>query len=140
MKLLPWVSCGILGALAFFLKFCVPGYSFSALVCLALIAVILFYTLIPMVGMKYPKLAGIAKKAVTVILILGLLIVGITECFIIEASFGDLREHVDYVVPRSGKTAPPCPSGTGSTAPMLIFLSIPTLLPLFPADRDRTSL
>ena len=50
MKLLPWVSCGILAALAFFLKFCVPGYSFSALVCLALIAVILFYTLIPMVS------------------------------------------------------------------------------------------
>lgn len=110
MKLLPWVSCGILAALAFFLKFCVPGYSFSALVCLALIAVILFYTLIPMVGMKYPKLAGIAKKAVTVILILGLLIVGITECFIIEASFGDLREHVDYVVVLGAKVRENGPS------------------------------
>ena len=110
MKLLPWVSCGILAALAFFLKFCVPGYSFSALVCLALIAVILFYTLIPMVGMKHPKLAGIAKKAVTAILILGLLIVGITECFIIEASFGDLREHVDYVVVLGAKVRENGPS------------------------------
>ena len=110
MKLLPWVSCGILAALAFFLKFCVPGYSFSALVCLALIAVILFYTLIPMVGMKYPKLAGIAKKAVTAILILGLLIVGITECFIIKASFGDLREHVDYVVVLGAKVRENGPS------------------------------
>lgn len=110
MKLLPWLSCSILAVLAFFLKFCVPGYSFSALVCLALIAIILFYTLIPMVGMKYPRFAGFAKKSVTIVLILGLLVVGITECFIIEASFGDLREHVDYIVVLGAKVRESGPS------------------------------
>lgn len=110
MKILPWVSCLFLGLLAFFLKFCVPGYSFSALVCVLLIALILFYTLIPMVGLKYPKFAGMVKKAVTAVLILGLIVVGITECFILEASFGDLRKHVDYVVVLGAKVRESGPS------------------------------
>lgn len=110
MKLLSWLSCGFLAALAFFLKFCVPGYSFSALVCLGLIAVILFYSLIPVVGVKHPRFAGIAKKTVTAILIVGLLIVGVTECFIIKASFGSLREHVDYVVVLGAKVRSDGPS------------------------------
>ena len=110
MKLIPWLSCGILAALAFFLKFCVPGYSFSALVCVLLIALILFYTLIPVVGVKFPRFAGIAKKTMTIILIIGLLIVGVTECFIIEASFGDLREHVDYIVVLGAKVRSTGPS------------------------------
>ena len=110
MKLLPWLGCCILAALAFFLKFCVPGYSFSALVCVALIAIILFYTLIPTVGLKYPRFAGFATKAVTIVLILGLLVVGVTEAFIIKASFGDLREHVDYVVVLGAKVRETGPS------------------------------
>ena len=110
MKLLPWLSCLLLAILAYFLKFVLPGYSFSALVCLLLIALILFYTLIPMVGVKHPRFAGIAKRAVTVLLIIGLLIVGVTECFIIEASFGDLREHVDYVVVLGAKVRESGPS------------------------------
>lgn len=110
MKLLPWLSCLLLGALAFFLKFCVPGYSFSALVCLGLIGLILFYTLIPMAAVRCPRLAGTAKKAVTGLLILGLLTAGVTEAFIIEASFGDLREHVDYVVVLGAKVRESGPS------------------------------
>ena len=33
--------CAVLGVMAVYLKFCIPGYSFSALVCLCLIALIL---------------------------------------------------------------------------------------------------
>jgi len=110
MKLLPWLSCLFLALLAFFLKFVLPGYSFSALVCVLLILLILFYTLIPMVGLKYPRFAGIAKKTVTIVLIIGLLIVGVTECFILEASFGDPRERVDYVVVLGAKVRESGPS------------------------------
>ena len=110
MKLLPWLSCLFLALLAFFLKFVLPGYSFSALVCVLLILLILFYTLIPMVGLKYPRFAGIAKKTVTIVLIIGLLIVGVTECFILEASFGDPRAHVDYVVVLGAKVRESGPS------------------------------
>lgn len=98
MKLLPWLGCGFLAALAFFLKFCVPGYSFSALVCVILLGLILFYTLIPMVGVRYPQLARVVKAVVTTVLVLGLTVAGITECLIVKASFGDPLQHVDYVV------------------------------------------
>ena len=98
MKLLPWLICGVLAALAGFLKFCVPGYSFSALVCLCLIAVILFYTLMPMIGLRLPTFAKITTRVFTVILILGLLVVGITEAVIIHASFGNPKETVEYMV------------------------------------------
>lgn len=96
--LFPLLLCTILGGLAFFLKFCIPGYSFSALVCVCLIVIILFYTFIPMVTLKYPALGNIAFKGFTTLLILGLLVAGITEAIIIKASFGDPREQVEYIV------------------------------------------
>ena len=42
-RILALLFCALLSGLAFFLKFCIPGYSFSALVCICLIAIILFY-------------------------------------------------------------------------------------------------
>ena len=96
--LFPLLLCTVLGGLAFFLKFCIPGYSFSALVCVCLIVIILFYTFIPMVSLKYPALGSIAFKGFTTLLILGLLVVGITEAIIIKASFGAQREQVEYMV------------------------------------------
>ena len=97
-KALPWIACLVLGALALFLKYCVPGYSFSALVCICLVGLILFYTLMPLVGLKFPAFAKIATRIFTVVLIIGLLVVGITEAVIIHASFGDPKEQVEYMV------------------------------------------
>ena len=97
-RILALICCAVLSCLAFFLKFCIPGYSFSALVCICLIAIILFYTFIPLVGLKFPSLARITTKGFTAVLILGLLVVGITEAVIIHKSFGDPGEAVDYVV------------------------------------------
>ncbi len=90
--------CAALAGLAYFLKFCLPGYSFSALVCVCLIGIILFYSLIPLVGLQFPLLANMLTKCVTVLLLIGLLVVGITEAIIIKASFGSPQEKVDYVV------------------------------------------
>ena len=92
------VCCGVLAVAALLLKFAVPGYSFSALVCLCLAAIILFYALIPIAGLKLPGFAKAAKIVVTVILAVGLLVVSITEAIIIHASFGNPEEPVDYVV------------------------------------------
>ena len=97
-RIIALIGCGFLAVLAFFLKFCMPGYSFSALVCLCLIAIILFYAFMPMIGLKYPGFAKITTRVFTVILVIGLLIVGITEAIIIKASFGDPEEQVDYMV------------------------------------------
>ena len=92
------IVCAGLAVAAFILKFCVPGYSFSALVCLCLIAILLFYTLMPLVGLQFPALAKAVTIAVTIVLVLGILVVGITELVIIHASFGNPQENVDYVV------------------------------------------
>ena len=110
MLFLPWLSCLVLAGLAFFLKFCVPGYSFSALVCVCLIGLILFYTLMPMVGLKFPGFAKIATRIFTVCLTIGLLVVGITEAVIIHASFGDPKEQVEYMVVLGAKVNADGPS------------------------------
>ena len=110
MKLLPWLVCAVLGAMAVFLKFCVPGYSFSALVCLLLIGIILFYTLMPMVGLKWPVLAKTVTRIFTVLLVIGLLVVGITEAVIIKASFGSPKEQIQYMVVLGAKVRNDGPS------------------------------
>lgn len=90
--------CALLGVLAFFLKFCVPGYSFSALVCLALICILLFYTFVPLLGPRFPGLTKWTLKIVTAVLLVGVLIVGITEVAIFKASLGSPGRKADYVV------------------------------------------
>ncbi len=109
-RILALLFCTLLSGLAFFLKFCIPGYSFSALVCICLVAIILFYTFMPLVGLKFPTLAKLATGIVTAVLILGLLVVGSTEAAIIWKSFGDPAESVDYVVVLGAKVNKDGPS------------------------------
>jgi len=101
--LTPWrvaaiAAVGLLLAMAFFFKFMVPGYSFTALVCLLLVALILFYAFFPLLGSKFPKFTKLTLRVCTIILIIGLLIVGITEAIIIRHSFGDPKTEVEYMV------------------------------------------
>ena len=110
LAILPWLSCGILAVLAVFLKYCVPGYSFSALVCICLICLILFYTLIPLVGLKFPVFAKGVTRIFTALLVAGLLVVGTTEALIIHASFGDPGEQVEYMVVLGAKVNADGPS------------------------------
>ena len=97
-RILALLICAALSCLAFFLKYCIPGYSFSALVCICLAAVIFFYAFMPLVGLKFPGLAKFTTRLVSVVLILGLLVVGSTEALIIKASFGSPGEDIDYLV------------------------------------------
>ena len=109
-RLVALAVCSFLAVLAYILKYCVPGYSFSALVCMCLILVILFYTFMPLVGMKFPGFAKVTTRIFTGILVLGLLVVGITEGIIIHASFGDPKETVEYMVVLGAKVNPDGPS------------------------------
>ena len=102
--------CAVLGVMAVYLKFCIPGYSFSALVCLCLIAVILFYTFMPMVGLKFPGFARWTVRIFSVILALGLLVVGVTEALVIRASFGDPDKRCQYMVVLGAKVRADGPS------------------------------
>ncbi len=97
-RLWPLVLCAPLGVLAYFCKFVLPGYGFSFLVCLCLIALILFYTGMPFVTERYPVFGRVLTRTVTVLLALGLAVCAVTEGFVIKASFGSPNEQVDCVV------------------------------------------
>ncbi|MBP3673499.1 MAG: YdcF family protein [Oscillospiraceae bacterium] len=107
---LRWVILIPLAVLAFFFKFCVAGYSFSALVCLCLMGVILFYNLIPLWARKSPKPAKVVKRIFTILLCIGLLVVGVTECLIIRASFGSSDTDFQYLVVLGAKVRSDRPS------------------------------
>ena len=111
-RLVPWLICGALAAMAFVLRFMLLGYSFSALVCCGIIGIIAFYEITWMLRGKYPKAVKVLRKVFTVCLVLGLLVVGVTECFIIEASFGDPKEQVEYVVVLGAKVRVTGPSAS----------------------------
>lgn len=96
--------------LAFFFKFCVQGYSFSALVCLCLTAVIGFYTFVPKLKSQYPKFTRTVIRIFTIILCIGLLVVGITEALIIQASFGNPEAECAYLLVLGAKVRSDGPS------------------------------
>ena len=98
LRFLPWVACGILAALAFFLEFCVPGYRFSALVCCVLIGILVFYTLAHTLCPRVPAVVTVLRRIFTVCLCIGLGVVTVTEAIIIRYSFGGPDEDVDQVI------------------------------------------
>lgn len=91
-------------------KFCMVGYSFSALVCLCLAGVVLFYTLVPLLRKKYPVLERTLMLVFTVFLCAGVLLAAITEGIIIHASFGSAGENVSYLVVLGAKVRSDGPS------------------------------
>ena len=103
-------AVGLLLAMAFFFKFMIPGYSFTALVCLLLVALIIFYAFFPLLGGKFPKFTKLTLRICTVILVIGLLIVGVTEAIIIRHSFGDPKTEVEYMVVLGAKVRNTGPS------------------------------
>ena len=103
--------CAGLAAGAYILRFHLWGYSFSALVCCCLIAVILFYTLMPLVAGAFPAAKWITR-IVTVCLVVGILIVGATEALVIRASFGTPHDSVEYLLVLGAKVRVTGPSAS----------------------------
>ena len=103
-------ACAPFAAIGYICKFVLPGYSFTALVCLGIICVILFYTLIPLVGRIFPQGAKIATIVFTAALLCGLALFSFTEYHIIQASFGTPGEEAEYLVVLGAKVRPDGPS------------------------------
>ena len=93
-----WVGIVFFSLSALFFQFCMVGYSFSALVCSCIVGIILVYKGLNLLAKKYPQDVRTLKRVFTCILCIGLLVVGITEAIIIDASFGDPKAHCDYMV------------------------------------------
>ena len=106
--LIPWILNGILGLIALFCKFVLPGYSFTALVCLILIGIIAFYAVTGLFSQYNPVRR--VRRIFTVLLLIGLLVVGATEYFIIRASRGNPEQSVDYMVVLGAKVRENGPS------------------------------
>ena len=93
-----------------FYKFCLNGYSFSALICLCLAGVIGFYTWFPKIFRKFPGFTRTVTRMVTIILCIGLAIFALTEAVIIHASFGSQDEDFDYLLVLGAKVRMDGPS------------------------------
>ena len=98
----------LLGA-AFF-KYCLNGYSFSALVCIGLAGIIGFYAYFPKIFRNYPGFTRTVTRLITVILCIGLLIFALTEAVIIQASFGSPDADLDYLLVLGAKVRMDGPS------------------------------
>ena len=105
-----WIVIVFFSLLALFLNFCMVGYSFSVLVCFGIIGIILVYKGLNLLAKKYPRDARGLRRFFTVVLCIGLLIVGVTEALVIEASFGDPKQHCDYMVVLGAKVREEGPS------------------------------
>jgi uncharacterized SAM-binding protein YcdF (DUF218 family) len=107
---LRWLAIPPLLLLIVFFTFFMAGYSFTVLVCWCLIGICLFYNLADLLQKKFPKGTKAVRRVFTVLLCIGLLVVGVTEALIIHASFGDPKETVDYIVVLGAKVRPDGPS------------------------------
>ena len=83
LRIVMLALCAVLAVGAYILKFHLWGYSFSALVCCCLIAIILFYTLMPLLAVPFPVRSKWVTRIVTVCLVIGILIVGVTDILVI---------------------------------------------------------
>ena len=107
---LRWLAMIPLGLIWFVFTFLMAGYSFSALVCLCLMGVLLFYNVCYLTKNRFPKLTRVVKRVFTVLLCMGLLVVGATEALIIGASFGDKGEPCEYMLVLGAKVRNDGPS------------------------------
>ena len=105
-----WVGIVICLVLAVFFKFFMLGYSFTVAVLLGVSAILLFYALIPLFAKTYPLTARRLRRMVTTILCIGLIVVGVTEFFILRSSLGQPKETCDYVVVLGAKVRESGPS------------------------------
>lgn len=104
---------GVLALLAYIFKYRMAGYGFSALVCMAALAVVAFYAVMEALGVRYPRFTWWSTRVFTVCLTVGLAVCAVTEGFIIKAALGSPKAEIaqcDYVVVLGAKVRPEGPS------------------------------
>ncbi len=97
LNILSLVAIAIMAAFALFFA-SLPGRGFLPLVLLCLMGVVGFYFACRMLKKKFPKPVKVVRMIFTICLIIGILVLGVTEVMIIKASFGSPQEKIDYLV------------------------------------------
>ena len=109
-NMIRWIAMIPLALAAYFFKFMMAGYGFTALVLCGIIGILLFYNLANILFRKFPKTVKLTRRVFTICLCIGLLITAVTEGFIIGASYGDPEERCDYIVVLGAKVRHDGPS------------------------------
>lgn len=92
-----WWALGFL-FLGFLIATCLVGYSFSALICCGIAALILCYWGLKKLAPRCPKTAKWLRRGLTVCLCIGLIAAAVTGIFIADACFGDKDAEFRYLV------------------------------------------
>lgn len=92
-----WWALGfmILGAL---IAVCLVGYSFSAILCFGIAALILCCWALKKLAGRHPKAAKLLRSCLTACVCIGLAAALITGIFVAKACFGDKDAQFDYLV------------------------------------------
>ena len=109
-SLLKWIIPLFLVLLGIFFYTAVHGHSFLGLICLCLACVISAYYLIALLKCRHLTTAKVLNLILTGILCVGILIFGITEMIILDASRGEPEEHCEYIVVLGAKVNGTAPS------------------------------
>jgi len=109
-SLLRWLAMIPLAGIWYICTYLIAGYSFSALVCVCLIGILLFYNICHWTKNRFPKSTKAVKTVFTIFLCLGLMVAAVTECFVIHASFGDKDETCEYMLVLGAKVRDDGPS------------------------------
>lgn len=93
-----WLIPALFLLLGVFLLTAVRGYSFSALICFGIAAVIICYYLLGVLNKQKPKAARVLKTILTSVLFAGVLIYIVTGVLILHAAQGNPDEKCEYIV------------------------------------------
>jgi len=97
-QILKWLVPVFFVLLAIFFYTAIPGYSFSGLMCLGIAGIITCYYLLDLLAKHHLMTAKKLRTVLSTVLIVGILIVGVTEILIIQAAQGDEDSPCQYMV------------------------------------------
>ena len=97
-KTFGWVLAAVMLALAGFTRFCLVGYSFSALIFLGISMVCVMYQLFPILAKKRPVLAQRLRRILTFLLCLAVIAAAVTGLLIYGESKGEPDTDCRYIV------------------------------------------
>ena len=88
-------GCFLLGVLIYFGLY---GYSFSAFICFGIGGILCAYGILKLCSGKHPKAVRILRQVLTCCVCAGVLIAGVTGCFIASSTGGDPDAECSYVI------------------------------------------
>ena len=109
-KILFWSAEALLLLLGLYLKFIMLPLAFLGLVCLFLAGLLGCYGLLHLLILRYGKPFRIARIVLNICVCIGLLVVSVTEGFVIHASFGQPEKECNYIVVLGCMVRPDGPS------------------------------